>query len=103
MMVTERVQLHDFYDSTSCSLKQSVQYMQRLAEMYGESAVLQFIPMWDNPYDVVITYKRQETENEREKRLAKVKKNKEERAKDEAKRKERELAELARLKAKYEK
>ena len=78
------------------------EYIERLIEQYGEDAYMEIEAHGYDCYpELVIQYQRQETDKERDKRLAQARKERERKAKEKAAREERERKELARLQKKY--
>jgi hypothetical protein len=77
-------------------------YIERLIEKYGENAYMDIErDGYDCYVELYIKYERQESDEERDKRLAVARKDRERRAKEKAAQEERERMELARLQKKY--
>ncbi len=77
-------------------------YIEMLIEQYGESARMEIEAHGYDCYpELAVWYDRQETDKERDKRLAQARKEREKKAKEKAAQEERERKELARLQKKY--
>ena len=73
-----------------------------LLEQYGQDAYMEIEAHGYDCYpELVVENERQETDKERDKRLAQARKERDRKAKDKAAREERERKELARLQKKY--
>lgn len=77
-------------------------YIEMLIEQYGDDAYMEIEAHGYDCYpELVVEYDRQETDKERDKRLAQARKERERRAKEKLAQEERERKELARLQKKY--
>lgn len=77
-------------------------YIDRLIDEYGENACMDIErDGYDCYVELYVHYERQETDKERDKRLAVARKEREKRAREKAQIEERERKELARLQKKY--
>ena len=77
-------------------------YIEMLIEQYGEDAYMEIDTSGYDCYpELVVSFERQETDKERDKRLSQARKEREKRAKEKAIKEERERKELARLQKKY--
>jgi hypothetical protein len=77
-------------------------YIDDLIEKYGDDAYMEIEAHGYDCYpELVVQYDRQESDKERDKRLAVARKDRERRAKEKLAQEERERKELARLQKKY--
>jgi len=93
---SKNIELYDFDGRVADVLK----FIEGLKEEHGENAVIDICQIWDNT-EVAVHWYRQETDVERDKRLAKARKARATAKTKAAEREEAERAELARLQAKY--
>ena len=78
-------------------------YIDSLIEKYGQDAYMEVESYGYDCYpELIISHERQETDAERDKRLAQARKEREKRAKEKLLTEERERKEFARLQKKYE-
>lgn len=99
-MIRERAE-EDIYalDGKLIDVKE---YIERLIEQYGENAYMDIErDGYDCYVELYVQYERQESDKERDKRLAVARKEREKKAKEKAAQEERERKELARLQKKY--
>ena len=77
-------------------------YIEMLIEQYGEDAYMEIEAHGYDCYpELVVRHERQETDAERDKRLAQARKEREKKKAEKLKQEERERKELARLQKKY--
>ena len=99
-MVREEVE-YSVYEF-ECSLDSLIEKLEELKSKYGASAHFDICGVgYDGGIEVHIVYEREETEKERDRRLAKAHKERVKKAAYEAKREERERAKYEKLHAKY--
>jgi len=106
MLVDEKVRYYDFDGMTLDELRESLDSIE--AECRSKGAVgdvrIEYDHYgYDGAFDIILAFKREETEKERTKRVMKEEREKEKKRKVEEKKRQKELKELERLKKKYEK